>query len=64
MSDQWTRKSAAVLADTAMKAGLTPAEADTAVELGARFLAHGFTYGEIDAMIVDHYRRAADRSES
>jgi uncharacterized protein YoaH (UPF0181 family) len=42
-----------------MQAGLTPQEAQTAVEVGARFLAHGFTGGEIDAMILDHYRREA-----
>jgi hypothetical protein len=60
MSDQWTRKSAAVLADAAMKVGLTPQEADTALEVGARFMAHGFTRGEIDAMILDHYYRRAN----
>jgi hypothetical protein len=60
--DVWTRNSSIALGEAAMQAGLTPQQADTALEVGARFLAHGFTWGEIDAMILDHYRRAAKAS--
>jgi hypothetical protein len=57
---QWTRRATADLARIAMQAGLYPDDAETALMLGARFLAHGFTGNEIDRMIVNHYQRAAD----
>ncbi len=37
------------------------AQAEAALTLGARFLAHGFDADEINAMILHHYQEAARR---
>ena len=63
MSD-WTRAHASGLAETAMKAGLTPDVAPLALEVGARMLAHGFTSAELDAMILWAYQQDAARLTS
>lgn len=54
--NRFTRALASELATTAMQAGLTPESADDALRLGARFLVHGFTGGEIDRMIIGQYQ--------
>lgn len=56
---QWSRDVASRLADTAMRAGLNPIEAEDAIELGARFLAHGFSPSELDEMIRHTYAKRA-----
>lgn len=43
----------------AEQVGLTVADAEEALTIGARFLAHGFSGDEINQMILNHYRGAA-----
>lgn len=53
-AEQYAMLGAAV---TAAKAGLAgPDEMSTAIEIGARMLAHGFTGRDIDEMIQHHYQ--------
>lgn len=59
MSD-WKRNDSIRLGEIAYQVGLTPEDADTALTLGARFLAHGFTGAEIDRMILAQYRTWAE----
>lgn len=58
-SGGWTRAASADLARTAMQVGLLPDDAESALMIGARMRAHGFTGHDIDNMIQDFYRRAA-----
>ena len=55
----WKRSDSIRLGGEAMKAGLaTYGEAEGALLIGARMLAHGFTSRDIDQMVQDHYARA------
>lgn len=60
----WTRNHSIRLGEIAMQAGLNFVEADEALMLGARFLAHGFSPSEIDEMIVTQYRIWAEEDEA
>jgi hypothetical protein len=53
MTNEWKRRSGAALTQIAMQAGLaTPEDAERALMIGARMLAHGFTDREIDKMVM------------
>lgn len=54
--NHWTRAAANDLARTAMQAGLDVDDAEQALVLGARMLAHGFTSQEINDMVQHAYR--------
>ncbi|QDK01329.1 hypothetical protein SEA_WATERT_59 [Microbacterium phage WaterT] len=51
----WTRNDSIALGQIAMQAGLFPDEAERAVMLGARLIAHGFSGYDIDKMIEHYY---------
>lgn len=55
----WTRNDSIRLGEIAYQVGLTPEDADKAITLGARFLAHGFRGEEIDNMICWQYQQWA-----
>lgn len=52
---QWARADSISLGETAMKAGLRPDNAQEALMIGARMIAHGFSSYDIDEMIQCHY---------
>ena len=57
---KWLRKHGRDLSIVATQAGLTPEEAERALMIGARFVAHGFTQGDIDSMVQWKYRGWAE----
>lgn len=59
----WTRNDSIRLGQVATQVGLTPEDAETALTLGARFYAHGFTGYEIDEMIRWQYQQWAEEEE-
>ncbi len=62
MSD-WSRNDSLRLGRVAMQLGLAPYSADRALEVGARFLGHGFDTNEIDAMIPWQYKQWAENDD-
>ena len=55
---KWTRNDSIRLGEIAMQSGLTNSDAENALAIGARMLAHGFTGYDIDQMIQMHYANA------
>lgn len=53
----WLRKDAQELGLSATQLGLEPAEALTAMTIGAKLLAHGFTDRDISEMQIDLLRK-------
>lgn len=52
---RWIRNDSIALGQIAMQAGLLPDEAENALMIGARMIAHGFSGYDIDEMIQRHY---------
>lgn len=64
MPRHWTRNDSTRLGQIAMQAGLSFVDAEEALMLGARFVAHGFSSSEIDELIVTQYRIWAEEDEA
>ncbi len=62
--DNWTRNAAIRLGELASQVGLTPDNAEDALVLGARLLAHGFLPDEIQSMIQWQYKRWIDDEDA
>lgn len=60
----WTRNDSTRLGLIALQAGLDPSDAESALMLGARFFAHGFSSSEIDELIRTQYRIWAEEDEA
>lgn len=60
----WLRKDSIRLGEIAYQIGLTPHNAADAVILGARFLAHGFSTGEVNEMIMNQYSTWAEEDKA
>lgn len=61
----WTRADSTALGTLALQAGLTDvAEAERALMIGVRMLAHGFSDSELDELIVTQYRIWAEEDEA
>lgn len=54
----WTRNDSIRLGEVAYQVGLTPEDAETALMIGARMVAHGFSGYDIEQMIQSHYANA------
>ena len=55
----WTRNDSIRLGEIAyQEVGLTPEDAEWALMIGARMVAHGFSGYDIDQMIQGHYANA------
>lgn len=47
----------------AMQVGLTPEEAQTALEIGARLVVQGFSFEDSQRMVQDYYRQRREAYE-
>jgi hypothetical protein len=60
MSTRWKRSDSVRLGEEALRCGIDDyEEAATALHVGARLLAHGFTNADIDRAVLSLYRSAA-----